>query len=94
MCRNKKQEKSLLLSLFPAQETSLILLSLWKLLTSGLQLEIYLNEMKLSSPNPRPRSQIQVQHLKSKVQRKGTGPGADNIILQASASATVPIPFL
>ena len=34
--------------------------------------------------SPKSRSQIQVPNLKSKVQRKGTGTGADNIVLQAT----------
>ena len=38
----------------------------------------------LSSPSPCPKSQIKVQCLKSKVQRKGTGTGADTLILQAT----------
>ena len=47
-------------------------------------------DSKLSSPSPVPnlspksRSQIQVQNPKSKVQRKGTGTGADTIILWPS----------
>ena len=42
------------------------------------------SKIQVQNPSPRSRSQIQVPNPKSKVQRKGTGTGADTIILQAT----------
>ena len=45
---------------------------------------------ELSSSSLSPQFQIQVPNLKSKVKRKGTGTGADTIILQATTTTTHP----
>ena len=42
------------------------------------------SQCQVPNPGPEFKSQIQVPNPKSKVQRKGTGTGADNIILQAT----------
>ena len=42
--------------------------------------------------SPKSKSQIQVPNPKSKVHRKGTGTGADNIILQATHPPPHPTP--
>ena len=81
------------------------LVVLWPLASAGCTLLAQLKMIKWSKsqaqvqsqievPNlgPKSRSQIQVPNPKSKVQRKGTGTGADNIILQATTHP--PITFL
>ena len=57
---------------------------------AGLEVRHYICQAQVQSqiqvPNPGPESmsQIQVLNPKSKVQRKGTGTGADNLILVAT----------
>ena len=46
------------------------------------------SQIQVPNPGPKSKSQIQVPIPKSKVQRKGTGTGADTIILQATHPPT------
>ena len=48
------------------------------------------SQIEVPKSSPKSRAQIQVQNPKYKVQRKGTGTGADTIILQATTTTTHP----